>query len=484
LELASTGRLVAFAGVGLGIVGFLFSNGLIVIFAGLLCVYLLAEGIAFRRAVNIVEGSIRVETSPRNVETTVGLQSVVETTLQNPSGMGLRVMGFRRNLPSAIRQEVRETELLLRPHDVRPISTVLEVTSPGRYRANDSTLRAEDFARLFRQSLTLTDRVTVVARPIVRDANPLPGLNGLPDLAADPVRRGTGTDLAGIHPASSLEDLGRIDWKATARVGKLMVRDFYLERDPSIMLLVDASVLTIAERARGPDSKTLLGELATLLANAKLARSSIGLILYDERAVIAKIEARLGLENRERILQALLERAEHAPAAVFVTWQRSKSYSSLATETQTITRRLESVRTAPIPEVFAWFARAVLPFYRNAMSKYALRLRKDGAFRAFEITRELDEPMLVIAISSDRTGLDGLYEGARQATMSNHRVIIAFPVHPGNQRLSEWLSNPEEMGIRTVLCPPEGLWSAINAELLDMSRARFREFSVETPQKD
>ena len=482
MELASSGRLVASAGAALGIVGFLLSNGLIVIFAGLLYVYLLAEGLAFRRAVNIVEASISLETSPRNVETTVGLQAVVETTLRNPSDKGVRVVGFRRNFPPEIHQEVQKTELLLRAHDEWPVSTVLEAASPGRYETSDSTLRIEGFVRLFRQSLTLPDEVTVVARPIISDVNPLPALSGLSDLVADPVRRGTGTDLAGIHPVSSLEDLGRIDWKATARAGKLMSRDFYLERDPPLMLLVDASILVIAGRATGPDSKTLLGGLATLLANAQLARSPIGLILYDERTVVAKIEPRLGVANRERMLHTLLKRAKHAPVAVSVARETSKPYSGLAAETQTVTRQLESVRTEPISEVFAWFARAVLPFYRNAMSRYLPRLRKEGVFKAFEAVCESTEPMLVLAISDGQKNLDGLSEGAKHASVLNHRVVVVVILADSDRNaLTERLSDLEPTGTGTIVCSPGELWYAVNAEILETTRTRFRKPVIEAP---
>jgi len=58
-----------------------------------------------------------------------------------------------------------------------------------------------------------------------------------------------------------------IDWKATAPAGKLMPRDFYLERNPPIMLLVDASILNITKRLTGSLSNTLLGKLASLLEN-------------------------------------------------------------------------------------------------------------------------------------------------------------------------------------------------------------------------
>jgi hypothetical protein len=300
----------------------------------------------------------------------------------------------------------------------------------------------------------------------------LPSLSGLSDLAADPVRRGIGTDLAGIHPISSLEDLHRIDWKATARAGKLMARDFYLERDPPIMLLVDTSVLAITERAAGSYSKTLLGELASLLANPQLARSPIGLILYDERVVIAKIEARVGLENREQILRTLLERAKHAPAAVSVIRETSKPYSGLAAETQTIAGQLASVRTEPISEVFASFARTVLPFYRKAMSRYLPRLRKEGVFKTFEAVCHSAEPMLVIAISDGRKNLDGLFEGVKHASVLNHRVVVVILADSGRSVLTERLRDSASIGTRTIVCSPGELWNAVNAEILQMSTSR------------
>jgi uncharacterized protein (DUF58 family) len=472
LELASSGRLIASAGASLGAIGFLFSNGLILIFAALLCVYLLAEGISFRRAVNIFEDSVRLETSQRNVETTVGLQTMVETTVQNSSDLGLRVVRFRRNFPPEIRQEILETELLLQPHSEQPVNTVLEVAFPGRFETNSSTLHIEGLARLFRHFVTLPDEVTLVARPIVGDANPLPSLGGLSDLAADPVHRGIGTELAGIHSVSSLEDLGRIDWKATARIGKLMARDFYLERDPPIVLLVDTSVLTVTERATGSISKTLLGELASLLANAQLARNPIGLILYDDRAVIAKIEARPGLENRERILHTLLEGTKHASAAMPVTRQTSKPYYSLAAETETIAGQLASAKTEPIRELFASFAVAVLPFYRKAMSRYLPSLRREGVFKAFEVVCELPEPVLMIAISDGRTNLDGLFEGSRYAATFNHRVILAIVSWRGGPLPIETLSDLNEARILATRCTAEDLWMAIDTKIALMSGAR------------
>lgn len=201
--------------------------------------------------------------------------------------------------------------------------------------------------------------------------------------------------------------------------------------------------------------------------------------MYDERAVIANIEAGAGLANRERVLRTIIDETEHASTSIRSVRGTSRPYASLAEETRTMERQLtRSSKTELLGGLSASFAGTLLPFYRKAMWGYLHRLSKKGVFKAFDMISELREPALVIAISNDTTSLDGLYEGARHASMSNHRVVIAILGHPDETRLTEWLSNSEQIGIRTVLCPPEQLWSAINAELLETGQTRFRDSSA------
>lgn len=465
------------AGIGLLILSFLFSNTLIMIPAVVLFACLLAEGVSFRRVVGVLEHSVTLRTSPKNFETVVGLRCTMETTIENHTDVDIRVIGFHRNLPSAIRQPVFNKELLLPAHGKQRVETVLELRSPGRYEIRETRLAVERRAGLFRQPLALPDHVTIAARPIIGDTNSLPGLGGLHDLASDPNRRGVGTEFAGIRPAHSLDDLHRIDWKATARTGKLMAREFYLERDPPMILVID--VATFDMTAEESLSANLLRELASLMANTELARNPVGLILYDERVVIANIEIGAGLKNRERVLRTLIDQTQHTSVTIRPARETSRPYASLAEETHTIEKQLTvSNRTNPLAELSTSFASKLLPFFRKAMSGYLSRLNEKGVFKAFDIVSGVREPSLVVAISGDMASLDGLYEGARYATMSNHRVIIAILGHPDKARLDEWILPSEQAGIRTVSCRPEQLWSLVNAQLLEMSRTRSRELPV------
>ncbi len=465
------------AGIGLLILGFLFSNVLIIVPVVVVYPFLLMQAASFRRQVDALEHSMTLKTNPKKLNTFVGLRYTMETTLENQSDVDIRVVGLHRDLPSEIHEVLSDVELLLPAHGRQRVENSLEIRSPGRYEISETTVAVETLTRLFRQPLTLSDHVSITARPTIGETDSLQGLSSLHDLAVDPARRGVGTDFAGIRPAHSLDDLHRIDWKATARTGKLMAREFYLERDPPIVLVID--VATFDRTAEESLSAKLLREIASLMANTELARNPVGLILYDERAVIANIEIAAGLENRERVLRTLIDQTQHASVATQSARETNRPYSNLAEETHTIEKQLTvSSRTNPLAELSTSFAGMLLPFFRKAVSRYLSRLNEKGVFKAFDIMSGVRDPSLVVAISGDTASLDGLYEGARHATMSSHRVIIAILGHPDKARLNEWRSPSELAGIRTVSCRPEQLWSLVNAQLLEMSRTRPRELQV------
>ena len=89
-----------------------------------------------------------------------------------------------------------------------------------------------------------------------------------------------------------------------------MMRESCLEREPPIVLLIDAS--TLAKTTNETPSKSLLAAVASLMANTELARTHVGLVLYDEHSIIASIQTGPGMENREQILRTLVKETERA----------------------------------------------------------------------------------------------------------------------------------------------------------------------------
>ncbi len=473
MELAPTGSLIAWLGVSLLVVGIFLSNTLILLSAALLFLFFLFEGVSFRRAVNLVKDSLTLESRPSTIETTVGRPFKVETVVTNASHSEFSIVRFSHNLPPQIDEESHGPRTLtLQSYGKQHIETLLKTKIPGRLEITTSTTLLERRAHLFRQAVAFPDKVIIIARPLAsRSVDPIEA-GVLADLAVDHVRRGTGTDLAGIRPFNIHDDFHRIDWKATARTGKLMTRESYLERDPTVILMVDVSSSMNTRRYESSILEAFLSEAGNLLAAIR-PTSPMGLILYDRREVVANIEPMQGVNSRERILRALLERVKTTSAPARLERRTILPYADLARELKALMRDSAfAAKTRGYWERLSTFASIVLPFYQRVESKYFERMRRQGAFKAFETICAFSEPVLAIAISDGRANLDGLVEGAKNARTLNHQIVLAILSELDSTNPIEIISDLEAQGIGILRCAPQELSRAISRQVFELSRNR------------
>jgi uncharacterized protein (DUF58 family) len=471
LELAPVGRLFLWLSVSLVGVGIFFFNALILLTATFLFMYLLFEGVSFHRAVNLAKDSIILEHYTPAIETSIGQAFIVETTITNSSYSKLRIARFSHNLPSQI-EEIRAPTVRAESHEKQRIETLLTTSTPGRAEIIKSTILLEERKHLFCQRTEFPDKVVITARPLVDlTVDPIE-TSVLSDLAVDHLRRGTGTDLAGIRPFYMLDDFHSIDWKATARTGKLMTRESYPERDPTILLMIDVSSLANMRTHGSSLFEGFLSEAGNLLAAVRPV-SPLGLILFDDRRVIVNIEPMQGVNSRERILCTLLERAKTVSAPSLLERPGVRPYADLAREANALTRKSAfAAKTKAYCERFSSFASFILPFYERAECKYFERLRRQGVFKAFETICTRPEPVLLIVISDGKTNLDGLAEGAKNARILNYQVVVAVLAEPEQTKRIAILSDLEGQGVGILRCCPEELSRAINAQILELSRSR------------
>lgn len=473
MELTPTGRLVLWLEVSLLAVGIFLSDTPILLSSAFLFLCLLFEGASFQRAVNRFKHSIRLESCPSAIETAVGRPFKVETVVTNASRSRFSIVRFSHSLPSQIGEEVHvPPRLVLHPHGKQQIETILETKNPGRFEITTSTILVERRGHLFSQAVTFPDEIVIIGRPLI-SRSVLPIETGvLTDLAVDHLRRGTGTDLAGVRPFNTRDDFHSIDWKATARRGKLMTKESYLDKDPTVMLMVDASFSTSAGMGDSSIIEELLNEAGNLLAAIRPV-SPVGLILYDEQSVIENIEARGGESNRERILCTLLEKTKNTPVGLPLSRPAIRTVGDFAKETNALRRKSTIVaKTKAQWERFLWFASFVLPFYDRATSKYFERLGRQGIFKAFQIVCSYPEPVLLIVITDGHTNLEGLVEGAKNARRLNHQIILGFLAARGTSERTSISSALERQGVGSLRCKPEELTKAINAEIAKLGHSR------------
>lgn len=106
------------------------------------------------------------------------------------------------------------------------------------------------------------------------------------------VKPGSGTELLQLRPFRSGDPPRAIDWRATARTGALVSRDYGQEEHLEIILAVDAGRYS----GLGLDGLDRLGQYAHVAARfaerAVLAQDRVGLVVYAQRVLAARPPAR------------------------------------------------------------------------------------------------------------------------------------------------------------------------------------------------
>lgn len=118
--------------------------------------------------------------------------------------------------------------------------------------------------------------------------------------------RGAGTEFESLREWSAGDDFRTVDWKATARRGKLMVAQHEVERSQSVMLLLDCGRLMTA-RTEGHRKLDYAVTAALSLATiAGLASDRVGLVAFA-RDILAASAPRSTRSSIARLSDALYD---------------------------------------------------------------------------------------------------------------------------------------------------------------------------------
>ncbi|USS41073.1 DUF58 domain-containing protein [Thermococcus aggregans] len=115
-------------------------------------------------------------------------------------------------------------------------------------------------------------------------------------------------ELEGLREYLPGDDLRRIDWKASSRLGELIVRVFMKEQEGNVYLVLDATreMRKGLKKAKIDYASTLVLHLATVLLKKNY---KVGLIIYDDRGVRVVRPSR-GREQMNKIRAAVRFRQE------------------------------------------------------------------------------------------------------------------------------------------------------------------------------
>lgn len=117
---------------------------------------------------------------------------------------------------------------------------------------------------------------------------------------------GTGSEVLQLREYRAGDPPRAIDWKASARLGRMVSRDFSADQALQIVLVVDAG-RSSTQRAGDTDRQALYANVACRLAQrAVLLEDWVGLVAYSDRPLLALAPAR-GTAAVMRLRSALTE---------------------------------------------------------------------------------------------------------------------------------------------------------------------------------
>ncbi len=116
--------------------------------------------------------------------------------------------------------------------------------------------------------------------------------------------RGGGTEFDQLREYGVDDEVRRIDWAATARSGKAMVRTYRAERNQSVLLLLDNGRVMAGRVAEVPRVEHAMDALMCLTTVATRLGDRCGLVVFD-RHVRSVVPAHAGRDQLGRMAEAM-----------------------------------------------------------------------------------------------------------------------------------------------------------------------------------
>lgn len=231
------------------------------------------------------------------------IEIVLEHTLTTPHYARLR-----DEPPPDTEWDTREFAVKLLPNQPTTVAYHLTPRYRGEARFEDIFLRVEGRLRLVAQTYRLPARERVPVYPNLlqmREYDLLRHRGLLRQMGFRQYRlRGIGSEFESLREYTPDDEFRKIDWNATARRGKLIVRDYQAERSQNVLLLLDAGRNMLAEVEGMRKFDTVLNTALMLAYVAVQMDDKVGAMVFaDEvdqfvppqrgRAQVAQLTERL-----------------------------------------------------------------------------------------------------------------------------------------------------------------------------------------------
>lgn len=278
---------------------------------GLLGPLLIINGVVL--LVALVDALIAAD--PRRLEVTRELPALlvlrtageIRWTISNPTGRRLRV-ALADDLAPSLGAGPRRFRGVAPPGARLVGTTFIRPVRRGRFEPRDLVLRVDG-------PLGIGARQRTLRQPSVLRVHPVFASRDEAELRINRARilevglrsargRGGGTEFDQLREYGVDDEVRRIDWAATARAGKAMVRTYRAERNQTVLLLLDNGRVMAGQVAGVPRVEHAMDAAMCVSTVATRLGDRCGLVIFD-REVRAIVPASAGRGQTGRVADAM-----------------------------------------------------------------------------------------------------------------------------------------------------------------------------------
>ena len=239
----------------------------------------------------------------------LGAAGTLTWQLTNPTGRRQRV-GFADELAPSLHAGVRRARLTLPARGTAEVRTELEPTRRGRFVIAAVTVRVDGPLGLASRQRTRHDPSVLRVYPPFKSRDEAELRINRARILEVGLRsaqgRGGGTEFEQLREYSVDDEFRRIDWSATARAGKAIVRTYRAERNQTVISLLDNGRVMAGRVDDVPRVEHAMDAVMMLTAVATRLGDRAGLVVFDRdvRAVVPPAHRR---EQLGRVTEAMYQ---------------------------------------------------------------------------------------------------------------------------------------------------------------------------------
>ena len=412
----------------------------------------------FHRRLGVLRSELHV--AERLPKTRVCLGDSIEgdLTIRNGSRLAAQILAVTAVVEKGLSFELSSSS----NQSIRPgttSSSKFEITSlkSGRFRISGFTLTFIDSRGLFTDEVNYEQADRVEVYPSVRTKAPITPLRlygGGPEI----FRKGpAGMDYAGVRQYTPGDESHRIEWKATARLRTLMVKEFHPETQATLQILIDAGRTMHQRSYIGTRLDEALAVAELLTESAAPSRTPLGIWVYDENGLLRVIKPAMAIEQVPRLRELSL--------ALQAKNEGGESFASPSPPRTFLAR------------FFIPGGERVAAFTRLLKTKLGMVHRNTGAYKALTEAARMVRPGTLVLLTDLEINAEALFEAASILQKQGVRIVIAQVAagwrlsddpeltYAEYQRNSRILRQMELLGVSTFDLRPERLVEAIAQEI-------------------